>query len=155
MMREKKVLPHYLKENQQRWYLLAYDNGILKTFSAECISDLRIIYEETFKRNMNINVEELFKDSYGIWNQADIPVEEIELSYDALDGCFLKSVPLHHSQEILIDSEEDFRIQLRLRITNDFVMALLARSRSLTVIKPLHLQEQVRRIYEEALKRNS
>lgn len=155
MMREKKVLPHYLKENQQRWYLLAYDNGILKTFSAECISDLRIIYEETFKRNMNINVEELFKDSYGIWNQADIPVEEIELNYDALDGCFLKSVPLHHSQEILIDSEENFRIRLRLRITNDFVMALLARSRSLTVIKPSHLQEQVRRIYEEALKRNS
>lgn len=154
-LREKRVLPHYLKEDQQRWYLLAYDDGILKTFSTACIRDLRIHYEETFKRDMNINVEELFKDSYGIWNQPDIPVEEIELSYDALDGSFLKSVPLHPSQEILTDNEREFRIRLRLRITNDFVMALLSRSRSLTVIKPLHLRERVREVYEEALRRNS
>lgn len=153
-VREKKVLPHYLKEDQQRWYLLAYDDGTLKTFSADCIRNLRMIDGETFKRNMDIDVEALFKNSYGIWNQADIPVEEIELSYDSLDGSFLKSVPLHHSQEILIDNEAEFRIRLRLRITNDFVMALLARSRSLTVIKPLHLRERLKRVYEEALKRN-
>ncbi|MDE6216863.1 WYL domain-containing protein [Bacteroides sp.] len=154
-IREKRVLPHYLKEDQQRWYLLAYDDGILKTFSAVCIRNLRIHDEETFKRDMNINVEELFKDSYGIWNQPDIPVEEIELSYDALDGSFLKSVPLHPSQEVLIDNETEFRIRLRLRITNDFVMALLSRSRSLTVIRPQHLRERVRKVYEEALKRNT
>lgn len=154
-IREKRALPHYLKEDQQRWYLLAYDDGILKTFSAEYIRDLRIHYEETFKRDMSINVKELFKDSYGIWNQPDIPVEEIELSYDALDGNFLKSVPLHHSQEILTDNESEFRIRLRLRITNDFVMALLSRSRSLTVIRPQHLRERVKKVYEEALKRNT
>ncbi|MDE5760886.1 MAG: WYL domain-containing protein [Bacteroides sp.] len=154
-IREKRVLPHYLKEDQQRWYLLAYNDGILKTFSAACIRNLRIHDEETFKRDMSINVEELFKDSYGIWNQPDIPVEEIELSYDALNGSFLKSVPLHPSQEVLIDNETEFRIRLRLRITNDFVMALLSRSRSLTVIRPQHLREQVRKVYEEALKRNT
>ena len=31
-VRKKKVLPYYLKEDQQRWYLLAYDNNILKNF---------------------------------------------------------------------------------------------------------------------------
>lgn len=152
--REKKVLPHYLKEDQQRWYLLAYDNGVLKTFSASCIRHLRIHTEETFARNMNIPVDDLFRECYGIWNQPDLPVEDIELSYDALDGSFLKTVPLHHSQEIITDTQEEFRIRLRLRITNDFVMALLSRSRSLTVIKPLHLRERVRKVYEEALRRN-
>ena len=104
---------------------------------------------------MNIDVNNLFKDCYGIWNQLDIPVEDIELSYSPLDGSFLKSVPLHHSQEIVVDNEEEFRIKLHLRITNDFVMGLLSRSNSLTVIKPLHLRERVRNIYEKALKRNS
>ena len=154
-VREKKVYPHYLKEDQQRWYLLAYDDGKLKNFSVEHIHNLRILYEETFRRDMNIDVETLFKESYGIWNQTDIPVEEIELSYDALDGSFLKSVPLHPSQETLVDNAQEFRIRLRLRITNDFVMALLSRSRSLTVIRPAHLRERVRKVYEEALKRNS
>ncbi len=154
-MREKKVLPHYLKEDQQRWYLLAYDNNMLKTFNVDCIRNLRIYYEETFKRDMDIDANDLFKDSYGIWNQPDIPVEDIELSYSALDGRFLKSVPLHHSQKVIIDNETEFRITLRLRITNDFVMALLARSSSLTVIKPLHLRERIRKVYEEALLRNT
>ncbi len=154
-MREKKVLPHYLKEDQQRWYLLAYDNNVLKTFNVDCIRNLRIYYEETFKRDMDIDANDLFKDSYGIWNQPDIPVEDIELSYSALDGRFLKSVPLHHSQKIITDNETEFRITLRLRITNDFVMALLARSSSLTVIKPLHLRERIRKVYEEALQRNT
>lgn len=154
-MREKKVLPHYLKEDQQRWYLLAYDNNVLKTFNVDCIRNLRIYYEETFKRDMDIDANDLFKDSYGIWNQPDIPVENIELSYSALDGRFLKSVPLHHSQKIIADNETEFRITLRLRITNDFVMALLARSSSLTVIKPLHLRERIRKVYEEALQRNT
>ena len=154
-MRNKKVLPHYLKEDQQRWYLLAYDNNVLKIFNVDCIRNLRIYYEETFKRDMDIDVNDLFKDSYGIWNQPDIPIEDIELSYSALDGRFLKSVPLHHSQKIIADNETEFRITLRLRITNDFVMALLARSSSLTVIKPLHLRERIRKVYEEALQRNT
>jgi predicted DNA-binding transcriptional regulator YafY len=154
-MRNKKVLPHYLKEDQQRWYLLAYDNNMLKTFNVDCIRNLRIYYEETFKRDMDIDANDLFKDSYGIWNQPDIPIEDIELSYSALDGRFLKSVPLHHSQKIIADNETEFRITLRLRITNDFVMALLARSSSLTVIKPLHLRERIRKVYEEALQRNT
>lgn len=134
---------------------MAYDNGTLKTFSTAHIRELHIIYEETFKRDMDISINDLFKDSYGIWNQPDIPVEDIELSYDALDGSFLKSVPLHPSQKIIVDNQNEFRIRLRLRITNDFVMALLSRSRSLTVIQPMHLRERVRQVYEKALKRNS
>ena len=151
---EKKVLPHYLKESNQRWYLLAYEGDVLKTFGVDRIRDLRICASETFKRNMDIDAGELFRDCYGIWNQPDIPVEDVELKYDALDGKFLKSVPLHHSQQVLVDNANEFRIKVRLRITNDFVMELLSRSRSLEVVSPLHLRERVRKIYEEALKRN-
>lgn len=154
-MTEKKVLPHFLKESNQRWYLLAYEGDTLKTFGVDRIRELRVMDHETFKRNTSIDVQALFRDCYGIWNQADIPVEDIELKYDALDGSFLKSMPLHHSQRIVVDTPDEFRVTLRLRITNDFVMELLSRSRSLEVIRPLHLRERVRQVYEEALKRNS
>jgi len=148
------VLPHFLKESNQRWYLLGKDGDVLKSYGIDRISNITILENERFKRDDTIDVNELFKDSYGIWQQTDIPVEDIELSYDALDGKFLKSLPLHHSQRILCDTEEEFRITLRLRITNDFVMELLSRSRSLTVIRPLHLRERIRKVYEEALRRN-
>lgn len=153
-VREKEVCPYYLKEDQQRWYLLAYEGDILKTFNVDSIRNLRILYEKKFTRNMSVDANSLFRDSYGIWNQSDIPVEEVVLSYSFLDGGFLKSVPLHHSQEILVDNDNEFRIKLKLRITNDFVMALLSRSSSLTVIKPLSLRERICKVYKEALKRN-
>ncbi len=152
---EKKVLPHFLKESNQRWYLLAYENDTLKTFGVDRIRHLHVLDNEHFRRNTSVNVQSLFRDCYGIWDQPDIPVEDIELRYDALDGKFLKSAPLHHSQTVLADTPDEFRISLRLRITNDFVMELLSRSRSLEVLRPLHLRERVRQIYADALKRNS
>ena len=154
VVRSKTVRPHYVKEDQSRWYMLGFEGDVLKTFSVDCIRNLQIHYGEVFKRDLNIKVDELFRYSYGIWNQSSIPVEEIELAYSPLDGKFIKNLPLHHSQEILEDTEKVFRIRLKLRITNDFVMALLARSASLEVIRPLHLRERIRKIYEEALKRN-
>lgn len=63
-----RVEPHYLKESNQRWYLLGYEGGILKNFGVDRIRNLEILSDETFKRSMNIDVEELFKDCYGIWN---------------------------------------------------------------------------------------
>ena len=149
-----RACPHYLKESQGRWYLLAFNDGKLKSYAVERISDLYILEPETFTRRMNIDVAELYRDCYGIWNDPRMPIEDIELSYSPLDGRFLKSLPLHPSQRILVDNDQEFRIALRLRITNDFVMALLARSNSLTVLKPESLRNRVRDIYREALKRH-
>jgi len=150
----KQVEPYFLKESNQRWYLLAEEDGILKSFGIDRIRDLQHI-DRKFVRDESIDVDALFRDCYGIWNDPKMPIENIELSYDALDGRFIKSVPLHHSQCILVDNDREFRISLRLRITNDFVMELLSRSRSLTVIHPQSLRERIRKVYEEALKRNS
>lgn len=149
------VLPHYLKESNQRWYLLAYDGAVMKTFGVDRIRRLCVLENETFERNTDISVDDLFSDCYGLWNDPNIPVEDIELRYDALDGRFVKSAPIHHSQRILADTPDELRISLRLRITNDFVMELLSRSRLLEVVKPQHLRERIRHIYEEALRRNS
>lgn len=150
----KQVAPYFLKESNQRWYLLAKDEGTLKSFGIDRIRDLQHI-DRKFVRDESIDVDALFRDCYGIWNDPQMPIEDIELCYDALDGRFIKSVPLHHSQRILVDNDNEFRISLRLRITNDFVMELLSRSRSLTVIHPHSLRERIRKVYEEALKRNS
>lgn len=150
----KQVKPYFLKESLGLWYLVAFDEKErLKCYGLDRIHNL-METSNTFRRDNSIDASTLFKDSYGIWDDPAIPVEEIELSYSPLDGKFLKAMPLHHSQEIISDNEEEFRIRVRLRITNDFVMALLSRSSSLTVIKPLSLRERVRDVYQRALERN-
>lgn len=152
----KMVRPVFLKESQNRWYLVGYDrkDDRLKCFAIERMDSLGLLPEKFVQYVNEIDVRALFNESYGIWNNHDDPVEEIILKYDALDGSFVKSLPLHTSQEILDDDESGITIRLRLRITNDFVMALLARSRSVEVIAPLHLRHRVRDVLKNAYERN-
>lgn len=148
------VAPHFLKEDQGLWYVEGYENGKLLLFALDRIKNLDTSDEE-FKFDESLDLEETFKDSYGIWADPAMPTEDIELRYDALDGSFLKARPLHPSQKIVTDNAEEFRIRLRLKITNDFVMALLSRARSLEVIAPAHLRERIRVTLADALARNS
>lgn len=146
--------PYFLKESLGLWYVVGLDeNNNMRTFGVDRISKLQL-RDKNFKRNKSIKPDSLFKDSFGIWDDPDIPVEDIELTYSPLDGRFLKNNPLHSSQKILRDNQQEFRIALRLRITNDFVMALLSRSASLEVIAPEHLRQRIKNIYINALKRH-
>ena len=150
----KNVKPYFLKESLGLWYLIVLDEkNQIRAYGIDRISNLSVC-DDVFEKDTGINPNNLFRHSYGIWDDESIPVEEIELSYSPLDGSFLKAMPLHTSQEILADNETEFRIRLNLRITNDFVMALLARSNSLTVIKPESLRRRVNEIYQQAIIRN-
>lgn len=148
------VKPYFIKESLGLWYLVGIDGtNQLKTYGIDRISNLQTLDKE-FKRNKEIDPDKLFKDCFGIWDDPNSPVEEIELAYSAFDGKFLKSNPLHSSQTILADTSDEFRIRLRLKITNDFIMALLSRSKSLTVVKPESLKATIKEIYKRALERN-
>ncbi|MCH5217210.1 MAG: WYL domain-containing protein [Muribaculaceae bacterium] len=150
----KTVKPYFLKESLGLWYLVCLDEkNELRTFGIDRISNLELT-DSKFKRDESIETKNLFMHSYGIWDDPSKPIEEVELSYSPLDGSFLKTTPLHSSQEVLVDSESEFRIRLQIRITNDFIMALLSRSKSLKVIKPESLKHEIRKIYEKALERN-
>lgn len=151
----KTVNPYFLKESLGLWYLVAIDDmGKLRIFAVDRIINPELLHSR-FKRDESLNPNNLFQNSYGIWDDESISVEEVEPSYSPLDGYFIKATPLHSSQEIIIDNNEEFRIRLHIRITNDFVMALLARSNSLTVIKPQSLRTRIREIYRYAIERNN
>ena len=150
----KTVSPHFLKESLGLWYMVAFDETRqLRVYAVDRISNLEILPDK-FKRDEDLDPNGLFQNSYGIWDDETNPIEDVELSYSPLDGYFLKATPLHSSQEVVVDNEEEFRIRLIIRITNDFVMALLARSNSLTVISPTSLRERINEIYQQAIIRN-
>lgn len=150
------IQPHFLKESQQRWYLIGYNlDGRLRVYALERISRVGTHHHSKFKRKDIRETIKLFEDSFGIWVDEGTPVEDIVIRYDKLDGEFVKSMPLHPSQRIIDSDANSLTIGLRLRITNDFVMALLARSCSMEVIAPLSLRQRVESIYREALERNT
>jgi predicted DNA-binding transcriptional regulator YafY len=152
---ERHVEPYALKEVRGRWYLTARSAGLndMKSYGLDRISRFEISGEK-FRKDTSIRLPEKFRDSFGIYSSDEYPVEDVVLSFDAEDGNYLKSLPLHTSQEIIKDDGNEFTIRLHLKITLDFVMEILSRSWSLKVIQPASLRQQVCDIYTQALKRN-
>ena len=94
--------PLALKEFKNRWYLLAADEkDVFKVFGLDRIKRLEIT--PNFFKAMSVDFESYFKDVFGIINSQGKPVEEVILTFTEFKGRYIKSLPLHHSQEILVD----------------------------------------------------
>lgn len=145
--------PYFLKQSQNRWYLVAMVEGILKCFELGRFVSFKVLDEE-FSRDESVQAENLFRDCFGIWDDPKMSVEDIRLRFSPLDGRFIKTLPIHSSQKIVAETNEYVEVTLRLKITNDFVMALLSRSSSIEILAPQSLKDRMNAIWATALERN-
>ena len=145
--------PYFLKQSQNRWYLVAMVEGILKCFELGRFVSFKVLDEE-FSRDESVQAENLFRDCFGIWDDPKMPVEDIRLRFSPLDGRFIKTLPIHSSQKIVAETNEYVEVTLSLKITNDFVMAILSRSSSVEILAPQSLKDRMNAIWAAALERN-
>ncbi len=145
------VRPIALKEARGRWYLIALDikDTRIKTFGLDRIFDLEITHKK-FKPIKNYDPEEAFRHSFGILADENEP-QKIVLSFTFEQGKYAKSLPLHHSQKVIIDDESEYRIVLLIHPTYDFVMELLAMGAEVKVLEPKSLQDEMKRKLLNAL----
>lgn len=146
--------PYAIKQWQGRWYVVGKeDNGSVKTFGMDRIVDLEL-KDECFEKDSSFDAVDKFRYSYGIYSSTEYPIEEILISCDHEDGSYLKSRPLHWSQRVVSEDENEVVLGFKLRITPDFVMEIVSRSWSVKVIQPESLKERLCDIYKNALLRN-
>jgi predicted DNA-binding transcriptional regulator YafY len=150
---DRTVEPYLLKEFKYRWYLLCRDSnkGELRCFALDRISDLEISNKK-FHIPADFNANEYYRNFFGIISPNDEKPEEIILSFDPFQGKYIKSLPLHASQQIMIDNEDELRVKLVLCITHDFVMELLSHGDYLRVISPESLKKEIKQTVENVLK---
>ena len=147
------VEPYCLKEFKNRWYLIAKDsNGKYpKTFALDRMTDLEIT-NIRFSVPASFDMNELFRYCYGIITPTDQQPEEVVLSFDPDQGKYIKSLPLHETQEILVDTEDELRTKLKVYITHDFIMELLSYSNNVKVLQPKSLALKIKEAFEKAWK---
>jgi len=153
---ERLAEPYALKESKGRWYLLAKDKNDrkVKTFGLDRILDFQTT-STRFDYPADLDVHAIFRYCFGVINSDDLQPEEIILSFKTEQGKYIKSYPIHESQEILVDNGKELRIRLNLFITHDLVMEILSYGMSVRIIAPEKLVKQVNRIYLGALKQYS
>ncbi len=147
------VDPYALKEFKNRWYLLGKtaNEDVVKTFALDRMIDMEVT-KIRFEVIPSFNMKEMFRYSYGIITPKEQHPEEIILSFEYEQGKYIKSLPLHESQGILVDNEDELRIKLRLNVTHDLFMELLSFGDSVKVLQPLKLVEQIKEAHEKAWK---
>lgn len=142
---ERTVEPFALKEFKNRWYVLSKDLGHdkIKSFALDRLIELEIL-KVKFNFPKDFDVNEYYKCCFGIISPNGLQPEDIILSFNAFQGKYIKSLPLHDSQQILIDNEEELRIQLKLFITHDFFMELLSFGENVKILHPRGLIEDLK-----------
>ncbi len=148
--------PFALKEFRNRWYLIGNDvrKNQIRIFALDRMRDLEIS-KQTFVQNKTFDVNEYFQDCFGIISPDRLKVEEVILSFSPNKGKYIKSLPLHHSQKVLTDNQQEVLIKLKLVVSFDFVMELMSHSADVKVIQPQSLIDEITGAYQKALKQYS
>lgn len=146
------AIPYGLKEFATRWYLLAEhtDTKKLKTYALERIYDFSVLNEPCTNKKQ-INVKNYFANSFGIFVLEDEKPIDVVLSFSPLQGRFVKSKPLHSSQIILKDTDEELIVKLHIQNTFDFRKELLSYGAAVKVLEPEILKKQLIEEYQKCL----
>lgn len=149
----RKVKPIALKEAQNRWYLVASDtkDDHIKNFGLDRFSNVKITASK-FRPIQEYNIEADFRHSFGIINGTDEDAEEVLLSFTPNEGRYVKSLPLHHSQQLLLENKKEVQFSYFIRPTFDFRMELLSYGDQVKVLKPESLKKLIKTQLQKALK---
>ena len=151
------VCPYWLKEHKNRWYVIGetiHDQSF-RIFGLD-----RIVSEPTtgeFFRRKPTSLDTLMKHSFGLFISDKQP-ENVVLSMDYTRAQYFKAQPLFdydYKRNVLVDNEQEFRIQKKLIINQELIMELAKLGASVKVLEPASLKEKLKQYLAVALRQYS
>jgi len=144
-----KVKPILLKEDKLMWYLIAinikYDCYI--TFALDRVKN--VLSTEDFFEEIKFNSAEYFKYSFGVTVSEDKPVE-VTISFDAEQGHYLKTLPIHPTQEILKDTKKELILKVTVKPSYEFFSKIYSYCSHASVISPNEIKDIFRNNFNKA-----
>ncbi|MBI1183435.1 WYL domain-containing protein [bacterium] len=136
--------PYILKEFRGRWYLIGVSEnaGEVRTYALDRIEEMELLdvhypLEESFDR------QKYFEYSFGIYNLSHEEPEEVLLQFELQQGYYILSRPIHPTQELVSQGDNEIIVRLKLYISEDFIMEILSFGDRVEVQKPDSLRTEV------------
>ncbi len=135
--------PYLLKEYRNRWYVTGLDRekNTIRSFGLDRLVEVHLL-DETFTQLPSFNPQIYFRHSVGI-TEAGLAPEEIILSFSPHQGQYIKTQPVHQSQQVLADNEQEFRISLNVLVTYELIQLILGYGNEVVVISPPTLKHEI------------
>jgi predicted DNA-binding transcriptional regulator YafY len=145
--------PYYLKEYRNRWYLSGLDDEkqSVITLGLERILTLEE-KKGLFFTSKNFLPKEYFGNILGVSvnNQQNIP-EEIKISYTPQQALYLKTQPLHKSQEIIDENDMECIMKYYLCPNYELRSYLLSLGKGCKVLQPESLRKEIAEMAREVV----
>ena len=140
------INPYLLKEYQNRWYVVGMVAGTneFRTFGIDRIENLKV-KTETFKPDKKRNPASMFEQTIGL-DYSEGKAEKVVLSFTPTQGKYVKTLPFHHSQKILIDDDNECRISLNVIPNYELKQLILMNGDTVKVIEPQWLADDIKEI---------
>ncbi len=136
------VHPYCVKVFKQRWYMVAYNPyyNAIRIYALDRAEEVQAT-ETKFKLPKNFDAKGYFADTFGIIIDEQFAVERVVIK--ATDGQedYLRSLPLHVSQEEIETTPEYSLFEYHLRPTFDFVQELRRYGSNVEVLAPAWLRK--------------
>ena len=143
--------PYFVKMALRRWYVIGMraDTEEMADF---CLDRIMQLAETTdhFKFPDNFDVKSYFRYSYGVLMEKGIDVEDVLIKVWEEQVSYLRSLPIHHTQEEIETTPAYSVFKFRIRPTYDFKMEVLSHGSSWEVLEPAWFREDVASGFEMA-----
>jgi predicted DNA-binding transcriptional regulator YafY len=139
-----RIRPVLLREDKQYWYILGFptsDQQVI-TLALDRIKQLTVT-DEGFD-SIVFDAKGHFQHAMGITVDGGQEALDVVLSFESYQGNYLRKIPFHGSQKILIDSEDEFRINVKVQPTFEFYSKLFGYADKVKVLSPDHIVRAVR-----------
>ncbi len=140
----RKLRPIALKEYLHRWYVMAWtEKDELRFFGLDRIKNLKAI-----PGKVNLppapDLESCFLETIGIINDPSEPVETVILTFTEFKGRYIQSMPLHPTQQVIVNDGNILQISLRVKINYELISVILSHGDEVRVEHPERLREFVK-----------
>ena len=136
------IFPYYLKEFNDRWYLIAQDKGYdsYSHYALDRIDDFEEVavpYKES-----DVEFDEYFDDVIGV----TVPEEETEdivLRISKPRFEYIRTKPLHLSQRIVEENDFFAVVTINVKVNKELESLILFFGNDMEVLSPEHLRQQI------------
>lgn len=139
------LAPYCVKTFQNRWYVLGQNTECnqLRIYELDRIQ-MAEPSDRKFKLPKDFSASDYFYNYYGIVRNENVKPCRIVIRAEKPHALYINSLPLHHSQNLIDETEEYADYELFLSPTYDFVMCLFQSAHMLEVLSPESLRETMR-----------
>ncbi len=146
--RKHTVHPYFIREYQGRMYLVGKDIHPSKeskflTFAFDRMKDV-VVMNQTFTEEQ-VDQENYFRSAIGISMSGEQPVR-IVLAFNPAQAAYIRSQPIHSSQLIREEQENQCLVELELVINYELISLLFSFRDQVQVLEPQNLVQTMREI---------